>query len=47
MHDFSVEQEMATPLGRTFSTDEKAVAQAELKLLSSNVDVEFDQEKFE
>jgi len=41
---------MATPLGNTFSTDEKAVVQAELKLLGSIVEllvVEFNQEKFE
>ena len=40
---------MATPLGIIFSTDEKAVAQANLKLLRSTVEslVKFDQEKFE
>jgi len=41
---------MATPLGTIFSTDEKAVAQANLKLIGSTVEslvVEFDQEKFE
>ena len=41
---------MATPLGIVFSTEEKAVAQTNLKLLESTVKsliVEFDQEKFE
>ena len=41
---------MATPLGKVFSTDEKAIAQADLKLLGSTVEslvVEFDQERFE
>ena len=50
MLDFSDQQKMATPLGNTFSTDEKAVAQADLKLLDSNIEsliVEFNQEKFE
>ena len=41
---------MATPLGPSFSTDEKAVAQADLKLLGSTIEslvVEFDQEKYD
>ena len=40
---------MTTPLGTIFSTIEKAVAQADLKLLESTIEslVEFDQEKFE
>ena len=41
---------MVTPLGIVFSTDEKTVVQADLKLLGSTVKslvVEFDQEKFE
>ena len=41
---------MVTPLGIVFSTDEKTVVQADLKLLGSTVEslvVEFDQEKFE
>ena len=41
---------MATLLGNTFSTNEKAVAQANLKLIGSTVEsfvVKFDQEKFE
>jgi len=41
---------MATLLGSVFSTNEKAVAQADLKLLGSTVEslvIEFDQEKFE
>jgi len=42
---------MATSLGNTFfSTDEKAIAQANLKLIGPIVEslvVEFDQEKFE
>ena len=40
---------MSTLLGNTFSTDEKVVAQADLKLIGSTVEsliVEFDQEKF-
>jgi len=40
---------MVTPLGTIFSTDEKTIAQADLKLLGSNVKslvIEFDQEKF-
>jgi len=43
------EQNMATLLGSKFSTGEKAVAQVDLKLLGSNVElivVELDQEKF-
>ena len=41
---------MATPLRIVFSTNEKAIAQVDLKLLGSTVEslvVEFDQEKFE
>ena len=41
---------MATPLGKVFSTNEKAVEQADLKLLGSTIKsllVEFFQEKFE
>ena len=41
---------MATPLVTVFSTDEKVVAQADLKFIGSTVKsliVEFDQEKFE
>ena len=41
---------MATPLGTVLSTNEKAVAQADLKFLGSTVEsliVKFDQEKFE
>jgi len=41
---------MATPLGNVFSTDEKAIAQVDFKLLGSTVEsliVEFNQEKFE
>ena len=41
---------MATPLGTTLSTDEKAATQADLKLIGSIVEslvVEFHQEKFE
>jgi len=41
---------MATPLGKVFSTNEKDVAQADLKLLGSTVEslvAEFNQEKFE
>jgi len=41
---------MATPLGTFFSTDENAMAQADVKLIGSTVEsfvVEFDQEKFE
>ena len=40
---------MATPLGTVFSTNEKAIAQTDLKFLGSVVEslvVEFDQEKF-
>ena len=40
---------MATPLGTVFSTNEKIVAQAEVKFLGSTVKslvVEFDQEKY-
>ena len=41
---------MATPLGAFFSTDEKVVTQADVKLIGSMVEllvVEFDQGKFE
>ena len=41
---------MATPLGIFFSTDEKAVAQADFKMIESTIEslfVEFDKEKFE
>ena len=41
---------MATPLWTVLSTNEKAVAQADLKLLESTIEslvVEFDQEKLE
>ena len=41
---------MVTLLGKVFSTNEKIIAQADLKLLESTVEsfvVEFDQEKFE
>ena len=41
---------MATQLGTSFFTDEKAVAQADVQLLEKMVEslvVEFDQEKFE
>ena len=41
---------MATPLGKLFSTDEKVMAQANLKLFVSTIEslvVEFDQEKVE
>ena len=41
---------MATQLGNIFSTDEKAIAQVDFKLLGSMVEslvIEFDQEKFE
>ena len=47
---FFEEQKMMTPLGSVFSTDEKTIAQIDLKLLESKVEslvVEFDQEKFE
>ena len=40
---------MATPMGNVFSTDEKAMAQANVKLFGSTVELlvlEFDQEKF-
>ena len=40
---------MATPLGNTFTTDEVIVAQADYKLIGSEVEslnVEFDQQKF-
>jgi len=40
---------MATPLGNSFSSDENAMAQADVRLLGKTVSliVEFDQEKFE
>jgi len=41
---------MATPLGNSFSIDENAVAQADVRLLEKTIEslvVEFDQEKFE
>ena len=41
---------MVTPLGTIFSTDEKAVAQADVRLIESTFEslvIEFDQEKFE
>ena len=41
---------MATPLGTSFSTNENAVAQADVQLLGKMVEslvIEFDQEKFE
>ena len=41
---------MATPLGTIFSTDEKIVAQTDVKFLGSMVEslvVEFNQERFE
>jgi len=41
---------MTTPLGNIFSTDKKAVAQVDLKLIGSTIEsfvVEFDQKKFE
>jgi len=40
---------MATPLGNTFSTDENAMAQADVQLHRKTVEsliIEFDQEKF-
>jgi len=40
---------MATPLGTSFSTDENAMAQADVQLLGKTVEslvVEFDQGKF-
>ena len=48
--NFSGKQKIATPLGTIPSTDEKIVAQADVKFLASTVEsliVEFDQEKFE
>jgi len=41
---------MVTPLGKSFSTNENVVAQADVRLLGKTVEsfvVEFDQEKFE
>jgi len=41
---------MTTLLGTVFSTDEKTIAQADLKLLGSTIKsilIEFNQEKFE
>ena len=41
---------MTTPLGTTFSTDKKVVAQTDLKFIGSTIEsliVELDQEKFE
>ena len=41
---------MATLLGNSFSTYEKAIAQIDLKLLESTIEsliIEFDQEKYE
>ena len=47
---FSDKQEMATPLGITFSTDEQVVAQGDVTCMGKTVEslvVEFDQTKYE
>ena len=46
---FPTKQKMVTPLEKLFSTDENAIAQADVQLLGKTVEplvVEFDQEKF-
>ena len=47
---FSNKQEMATPLGITFSTDEQVVAQGDVTFMGRTVEsvvMEFDQAKYE
>jgi len=47
---FSRKQEMATPLGTTFSTDEQVVTQGDVTFMEKTVEslvMEFDQVKYE